>query len=205
MNGEDRPVPGSVARAAEAVWQKWSGEIAAAASAQRRDDFSFAAMHADDDWKTPEERMIDKIRRRMREYPEWYDDDPERLAATVCRELERIGQTLAHALPYTTGAVDIWEIPLSVFNWLVEDGGKVHFIRGALSAWCDALDFNSANAAGIDAAERERRRTAFFEIAPPLLKAVLAQLVDHGLWISFAQRYVGPEFKGLIMRAQRAA
>lgn len=203
MSATTREVPGRVRQAAASVWAKWSGEVAAAASAGHRDEFTFAAMRPDPAaWKTPEERMIDKIRARMREYPEWYEADPERLSATVCRELDRIGERLARVLPYTDGAVEVWTIPLSVFNWLVEEGGRTHFIRGALSAWSDAQDFNSANVAGLDPAERERRRAAFLEIAPPLLKAVLAELTDHCLWISFAQKYVGPEFKALIMRAQ---
>lgn len=203
MTDSTRKVPDPVKRAAEAVWAKWSGEVEAAANAGRHEAFSFAPMHSDPGaWKTPEERMIDKIRARMREYPEWYETDPGRLAETVCRELDRIGERLSRVLPYTDGAVEVWTIPLSVFNWLVEEGGRTHFIRGALSAWSDAQDFNSANADGLDPAERERRRAAFLDIAPPLLKAVLAELVDHCLWISFGQKYVGPEFKALIMRAQ---
>lgn len=205
MSDDTRKVPEPVKRAAEAVWKKWSGAIEAATAASRRDEFSFEAMHAvAEDWKTPEDRMIDKIRQRMREFPEWYETDEQKLAAAVGRELERIGALLSRTLPHTTGAVEVWTIPLSVFNWLIEDGGKTHFIRGALSAWSDAQDFNGANAAGLDKAERERRRRAFLDIAPPLLKAVLAELVDTCLWISFAQKYVGPEFKALIMRAQRA-
>lgn len=203
MSDQSREVPDPVSRAAAEVWKKWNDQIAAASPRPAANGANGHATATDADiWKTPEERMIEKIRRRMAQYPEWYETDPGRLAGTVCRELERIGATLARALPQTNAAVEVWQVPLSVFNWLVGDGERVRFIRGALSAWSDALDFNAANAAGMDHHQQQRHRAAFLDIAPPLLKAVLGQLTDHGLWVSFGQKYTGPEFTALIMRVQ---
>lgn len=204
MSDRSRLVPDPVSRAAAEVWKKWDSQIAAAVSGPATNGFdSHSGSSEAETWKTPEERMIDKIRRRMAQYPEWYETDSAKLADTVCRELERIGATLARSLPRTHAAVEVWQVPLSVFNWLVEEGEGVRFIRGALGAWSDAQDFNGANVAGIDHGVAQQRRAAFLDIAPPLLKAVLGQLMDHGFWITFGQKYTGPEFTGLIMRVQR--
>ncbi|MBK8456827.1 MAG: hypothetical protein IPL47_06730 [Phyllobacteriaceae bacterium] len=149
MSDSTRDVPEQVSRAAAETWKKWSGEIAAVAPRLSTADFAAHGAGANSEvWKTPEERMIDKIRRRMDEFPEWYETDQDRLASTVCAELERIGATLAHALPRTHGAVDVWQIPLSVFNWLVDGGNDVRFIRGALSAWSDGKDESAEGASG---------------------------------------------------------
>ena len=205
MSDQTRQVPDPVSRLAAETWKKWRGQIAEAAPVSRGNGLNGHDGPPDaeaETWKTPEQRMVEKIRRRMGQYPEWYESDPDRLAATVCAEIDRIGATLARTLPTSRIAVDVWLIPLSVFNWLVEDGNGVRFVRGALSAWSDAQDFNAANIVGLDSGQKLNRREAFLEIAPPLLKAVLDQLMDSGIWISFGQKFTGPEFTALIMRVQ---
>ncbi len=203
MSDQSRQVPAPVSRLAAEAWKRWRGQIADAAPVSRPNGLNgHDGPPEAETWKTPEERMVEKIRRRMSQYPEWYESDPDRLAATVCAEIDRIGDKLARTLPTSRAAVDVWQIPLSVFNWLVEDGNGVRFVRGALSAWSDAQDFNAANIVGLDPVEKLKRREAFLDIAPPLLKAVLDQLMDSGIWISFGQKFTGPEFTALIMRGQ---
>ncbi len=205
MSDQSRQVPAPVSRLAAEAWKKWRGQIAETTPAARGNGLNGDAGTGDagvEAWKTPEERMVEKIRRRMSQYPEWYESDPDRLAVTVCAEIDRIGDKLARTLPTSRAAVDVWQVPLSVFNWLVEDGNGVRFVRGALSAWSDAQDFNAANIVGLDSVEKLKRREAFLEIAPPLLRAVLDQLMDSGIWISFGQKFTGPEFTALIMRGQ---
>jgi len=199
-----RGVSGQVHQAAEAAWSKWNQKIAAIprAAEQARDD-NGAHWVDPDAGKTPEQRMIEKIKRRMQEYPEWYDTNPERVAASVVTELERIGEIIERELPDSNDPVDVWQVPLSVFNWLVNDDTGEHFVHGAISAWSSAQLFNSANSTTLDSVQKMRLREHFFEIAPPLLQAVLEQMLKADLWITFAEKFVGPELKFLVMRVQR--
>jgi len=41
------------------------------------------------------------------------------------------------------------------------------------------------------------------EIAPLLLRAVLEELLQTGLWVSFAEKFVGNELEFLVLRVQR--
>lgn len=204
MPRRSRDVSDEVQKAAASAWRKWSAKLATVPAAPHNGEDHFAAAHIDPNAsKTPEERMVAKIRQRMKEYPEWYETDEDKVAALVVTELERIGGILERTLPETEEAVPVWEVPLSVFNWLVESAKGDQFVHGALSAWSRALHFNAANSDQVGAQERAELRAPFLEIAPPLLKAVLAQMLKEDLWISFAQKFVGPELKYLEMRVQR--
>lgn len=197
-------VPDQVHRAAENAWEKFRDKIASVEPAARKtDEAEFAARHVDAGaGKSPEERMIEKIHRRMEEFPEWYETDPDKVAEQVSRELERIGDVLGYKLPGATEPVEIWEIPLSVFNWLEDGETGETFVHGALSAWSSAEKFNASNRPGLAADERDQMRAPFLEIAPVLLTAVLEELLEANLWITFAEKFVGPELKFLSMRAQ---
>ena len=205
MVRRQRDVPNEVHQAAADAWSKWRQKIATIPPAAETVHQTAGARHDPEAGLTPEERMIRKIKRRMQEYPEWYATDPETVGAAVGAQLERIGEILDRTLPETKDAVEVWEIPLSVFNWLVQSDHGESFVHGALSAWSDAQGFNAANSPDLERAEKERLRAPFFEIAPPMLGAVLEQMLQTDLWISFQQKYVGPELKYLAMRVQRPA
>jgi hypothetical protein len=149
-----------------------------------------------------EARMILKIKRRMRQYPDWYETDPDRVAALVCTELERIGAVLTRDLPGADKPVEVWQVPLSVFNWLVQGEWGESFVRGALKAWSSAQCFNAANGVSVDPAQSARLRAPFLEIAPPLLKAVLGQLLEEDLRVTFAQKFEDGELTALSLRVE---
>lgn len=205
MNKRNRDVPDKINQAAASAWSRFSEKIEAVPAAKAQtEDLRQAHAHIDPDaGKSPEQRMIEKIKRRMKEYPEWYETDPDKVAAEVARQLERIGGILERRLPDAKEPVEVWEIPLSVFNWIVEGETGETFHHGALSAWSSAEKFNAANSPALGEPEREKLREDFFEISPLLLTAVLEQMLGTDLWISFAEKFVGPELKYLVMRVQR--
>lgn len=205
MSKRNRDVPDQVHEAAATAWSKFSDKIAAVPPGRKaKDESQIAQARIDPDaGKSPEQRMIEKIKRRMKEYPEWYETDPDKIAAEVARQLERIGAILEAKLPDATDPVEVWEIPLSVFNWLVEGETGETFHHGALSAWSSAENFNASNNVTLDAPQRDKLRESFLEISPLLLTAVLEQMLKTDLWISFAEKFVGPELKYLVMRVQR--
>jgi len=147
--------------------------------------------------------MIAKIKRRMREYPDWYETDPARVAALVVRELERIGAVLEYEFPRSDQPVEIWRVPLSVFNWLVDGPHGESFVHGALKAWSSAQCFNAGNGCALSEEQSERLRVPFLEISPPLLRAVLEQLIQEDFRVTLHQVYVGADFKFLGVRVQR--
>ncbi|OIP84379.1 MAG: hypothetical protein AUK37_05670 [Rhodobacterales bacterium CG2_30_65_12] len=205
MTKRNRDLPEEVHEAAASAWSKFSDRIAAVPPGQKEDEESLLA-HAlvdPDAGKSPEQRMIEKIKRRMKEYPEWYETDPARVAAEVGRQLERIGGILEQKLPGAKEPVEVWQIPLSVFNWLVEGESGETFHHGALSAWSSAENFNASNTPTLAQPQREKLRESFFEISPMLLTAVLDEMLKTDLWISFGEKFVGPELKYLVMRVQR--
>jgi len=201
MSEKKRDVPETVYSAASQTWRRWHGKVDSARPAgpgpgtpeRRRRDASAGDL-------SYREQMVAKIRRRMAEYPEWYETRPEPLAKIVCTELDRIGASLAGGLPASGEPLDVWQIPLSVFNWLDGDGDT--FVRGALCAWPRAETFNEANSARFSEVEKEKMRKPFLDIAPPLLRVVLREISHEDLRISFAERFVGPELKFLVMRVQ---
>lgn len=196
-------VPPAVHDAADSAWGKWREKLAAVKPPPKAASPELGAPYVDPDaGKPPEQRMIEKIRRRMQEYPQWYEKDPDKVAEFVAAELDRIGAILDRELPQAEGPVPVWDIPLSVFNWLVETPTGESFVHGALTAWSSAEQFNAANNTALSPAEREKLRAPFLEIAPLLLTAVLEELLGAGLWVSFAEKFVGPELKYLEMRVQ---
>lgn len=201
-----RALPDAVNKRAESTWEKWRGKISAAEDTFEQEDadrvrFGRRKGNTANDL-TGEDRMIAKIRRRMREYPQWYETDPEKVAASAAAELDRIGEKLVRDLPETDHAIDVWDIPLSVFNWLYEDDTGEHFVRGALTAWAHAEAFNTASSVS-DPEEKARLRASFVDICPPLLCAVLEQLEKSDLVLTFAEKYVGAELHFLTLRAKR--
>lgn len=206
MAPRKRTLPQEVSQLADAAWQKWSGRIAAAEDEAADDPTAILAPRARRidplDNVSGEARMIAKIRKRMKQYPEWYEHDPQKVAARAASELERIGQKLVRDLPETSRAIEIWDIPLSVFNWIYEDETGEHFVRGALTAWAHAEDFNAANKVG-DPAERARLRASFLDIAPALLRAVLEQLEKSDLVLTLGEKYVGPRLEYMTLWARR--
>ena len=205
MTKRNNRVPDEVNEAADTVWGKFRDKIAAVPPSQKDDDESFLAhkLINPDAGKSPEQVMIEKIRRRMKEYPEWYETDPDKVADEVARQLERIGEVLAVKLADAKDPVSVWQIPLSVFNWLVDGDEGVTFHRGALSAWSSAEEFNAANHADLSDDERAKLRAPFLDLAPVLLVAVLEEVLSTGLGVSFAEKFVGPELKYLDMRVHR--
>jgi hypothetical protein len=205
MTKRTRDVPEQVHQAATSAWDKFSQKIAAVPPGHKdKDESLLAKARVDPDaGKSPEQKMIEKIRRRMTEYPEWYETDPARVAAEVAAQLERIGAILERDLPGAKEPVEVWQIPLSVFNWLVDGETGETFHHGALSAWSSAENFNASNNPTLNDPQREKLRESFFEIAPMLLTAVLDTMLKTDLWISFAEKFVGPELKYLVMRVQR--
>ena len=147
--------------------------------------------------------MIAKIKQRMREYPDWYETDPQHVATLVVRELERIGGVLEREFPRTDQAVEVWRVPLSVFNWLVDGPAGESFVHGALKAWSSAQCFNAGNGCALSEDQAARLRAPFLEISPPLLRAVLEQLLNEEFWVTLQQGYVGSEFSYLGLRVQR--
>jgi hypothetical protein len=204
MARRNNDVPEQVYQAAQSAWTKWSRKIEAEPRPDRSDGFMAHRLVDPDAGKSPEQLMIEKIKRRMREYPEWYETDPAKLAASVAAQLERIGAVLDEKLPTAPDPVPVWEIPLSVFNWLVEGETGETFVHGALSAWSSAENFNAANARSLSDDQRARLRAPFLELSPTLLTAVLEEMLKTDLWISFAEKFVGPELKYLVMRVQLA-
>jgi hypothetical protein len=204
MARRNKDMPEQVHQAAETTWHKWREKIA---SEPRPDGSEYAYLAHPlidpDAGKSHEQLMIEKIKRRMKEYPEWYEADPAKLAATVSAELERIGKELDAKLPYTRDPVEMWEIPLSVFNWLENGETGETFVHGALSAWSSAENFNAANASGLNDDQRAKLRAPFLDLSPMLLTAVLEEMLETDLWITFAEKFVGPELKFLVMRVQR--
>lgn len=202
MQKRTEDVPDTIHKAAETAWGKWKDRLAFSKPAKVEDDVSQRGRVDPSSLKTPEQRMVDKIKLRMSQLPEWYESDPEKVAASVARELERIGGVLDKKLPEADEPVEVWQIPLSVFNWLVETETGEGFVHGALKAWSSAEHFNAANAARFDDAHRAKLRAPFLELAPMLLRAVLDELLATGLVVSFAEKFVGPELKYLVMRVQ---
>ena len=208
MKQRTRDVPETVHKAAASAWGKWKDRISATRSAVGEADEAGTngARRIDADAnKTPEQKIIEKIKLRMSQYPEWYETDPEKVAATVAAELERIGAVLDHELANAKEAVEVWQVPLSVFNWLIETAHGESFVHGALKAWSSAENFNAANAAGLDDDQRAKLRAPFLELAPMLLRVVLEEMLETDLVITFAEKFVGPEPKYLVMRVENPA
>lgn len=203
MANHSREVPDTVQQAAKEVWQGWRSRLAAARPASGEPRSGAGGARPAGAQATAEALMIAKIKRRMREYPEWYETDPARVSALVVRELERIGAVLEHAFPLSDEPVEVWRVPLSVFNWLVEGPSGESFVRGALKAWSSAQCFNAANGCAVGPGQAQRLRAPFLEISPPLLRAVLEQLVDEDFWVTLHQVYVGAEFQFIGVRVQR--
>ncbi len=202
MKKRTHEVPESIARAADTTWGKYKARLAHA-RAPHAEEHGIARRRTDPDaFKTPEQKMIEKIKLRMSQYPEWYETDPARVAGTVSAELERIGEVLDRCLAESDDPVEVWQIPLSVFNWLVETARGETFVHGALKAWSNAEHFNASYAASLGEAQRAKLREPFMEIAPMLLRVVLEELLETGLVITFAEKFVGPELKFLVMRVQ---
>ncbi len=205
MVHKNHDIPAEVHEAAQSAWNKWSDKISSIPPiVETSKGFETGGRYVNPDaGKTPAQRMIEKIKRRMTEYPEWYETDPDKVAATVGEQLERIGAILSRDLPGTEDPVEVWKVPLSVFNWLIESDIGEHFHHGALSAWSSAENFNAANGARLDSVQRAKLRKRFLDDSPVLLRAVLQELLKTDLWISFAEKFEGPELKYLVMRVQR--
>jgi len=195
-------IPESVDQAADTAWKKFKHRLSFTKEAHPDDHVVRKHGVAPDDLKSPEQKMIEKIKLRMAQYPEWYETDPDKLAELVARELDRIGDLLDRRLADAEEPVEVWQIPLSVFNWLVETAKGESFVRGALRAWSNAELFNGSYAANLSDAERRKLRAPFLDEAPMLLKVVLEELLETGLVITFSKKFVGPEFKYLVMRVQ---
>lgn len=205
MTKRNRDLPEEVHEAAASAWSKFRDKIAAVPPGKSADDENFLGRRLIDPnaGKTHEQLMIEKIKRRMTEYPEWYETNPAKVAGEVARQLDRIGNILEAKLPGAKEPVEVWEIPLSVFNWLVEGEMGETFHHGALSAWSSAENFNAANNPKLPQAQRDKLREPFLEMSPMLLAAVLGEMLKTDLWISFAEKFVGPELKFLVMRVSR--
>ncbi len=203
MPHHSREVPDTVQQAAAEAWQGWRSRLAGArpATGERRLNGKRSPTLADHE--TAEARMIAKIKQRIREYPDWYETDPARVSALVVRDLERIGAVLEHEFPRSDQPVEVWRVPLSVFNWLIDGPGGETFVRGSLKAWSSAQCFNAANGCALSEAQAARLRAPFLEISPPRLRAVLDQLLREDFWVTLHQVYVGADFKFLGLRVQR--
>lgn len=195
-------VPETVHRAATSAWRQFKDRLSFSKTPVREAQGASRGRVDPDALKSPEEKMIEKIRLRMSQYPEWYETDPEKVAATVAEELGRIGELLDRQLATAEDPVEVWQIPLSVFNWLVETAHGETFVHGALKAWSNAEHFNASNGAALGEAQRQKLREPFMELAPMLLRVVLEELLKTGLVITFAEKFVGPELKYLVMRVQ---
>jgi len=203
MPNTSREVPDTVHQAAAEVWAGWRNRLAEVrpATTPKRPNGRGGPALAND--QPAEARMIAKIKHRMREFPDWYETDPARVSGLVVRELERIGTVLEHEFPRSDQPVEVWRVPLSVFNWLVDGSEGETFVRGALKAWSSAQCFNAGNGCAVSEEQAARMRAPFLEIAPPLLKAVLEQLLNEDFWVTLHQVYVGADFKYLGLRVQR--
>ena len=195
-------VPDTVHRAAETAWGKWKNKLAFAKAPKAEDDLAARSRADAEALKSPEQRMIEKIKLRMTQLPDWYETDPAKVAKLVAAELERIGTVLDAKLAEAEEPVEVWQIPLSVFNWLVQTSEGETFVRGALRAWSNAQYFNAANAANLDEAQKSKLRAPLLDQSPMLLNVVLKELIDTGLVVTFSKKFVGPEFKALVMRVQ---
>ncbi len=195
-------VPEKITRAADSVWGKYKSRLSFTKAPPTEETGASRARVDPDAFKTPEQKMIEKIKLRMSQYPQWYETDPDKLAATVAAELDRIGEVLDRQLADAQDPLEVWQIPLSVFNWLVETARGETFVHGALKAWSNAEHFNASNAANLGEAQRKKLREPFLEIAPMLLRVVLEELLKTGLVVTFAEKFVGPELKFLVMRVQ---
>lgn len=202
MHKRTGEIPEKVDRAADSTWRKFRDRLSFTKAPAVEETAMRRGRVDPDSLKTPEQKMIEKIRLRMKQYPEWYETNPDKLAGCVAQELERIGDLLDRELAEAEEPVEVWLIPLSVFNWLVDTPNGESFVRGALSAWSNAERFNRSNAGDLDADQRDRLRTPFLAQAPMCLKVVVGELLDTGLIITFAKKFVGPEFKYLVMRVQ---
>ncbi len=203
MPYNSREVPDTVHQAAAKVWAEWRNRLADVRRATIERGPNGRRGPALANHETVEARMIAKIKRRMHEYPEWYESDPKRVSELVVRDLERIGTTLEREFPRSDQPVEVWRVPLSVFNWLVDDAEGETFVRGALKAWSSAQCFNAANGCPVGEGEAARLRAPFLEISPPLLRAVLEQLLNEDFWITLHQVYVGADFKFIGVRVKR--
>ena len=195
-------VPETVDRAAATAWGKFKDRLSFT-KAPPTEEAGVSRGRVDPDaFKSPEQKMIEKIKLRMSQYPEWYETDPDKVATCVACELERIGEVLDRQLAEADDPVEVWPIPLSVFNWLVDTPTGDSFVHGALKAWSHAERFNSSYAADLDETQRAKLREPFMDLAPMLLRVVLEKLLETGLIITFAEKFVGPELKFLVMRVQ---
>lgn len=202
MHKRTGDIPASVDRAADTAWGKFKARLSFTKSATPEDTAVQKRRSDPAAFKSPEQKMIEKIRLRMSQYPEWYETNPDKLAGCVAMELERIGDVLDRQLADAEEPVEVWQIPLSVFNWLVQTSEGETFVRGALRAWSNAQYFNAANAANLDEAQRSKLRAPLLDQSPMLLNVVLKELIDTGLVVTFSKKFVGPEFKALVMRVQ---
>ena len=203
MPNNTREVPDTVQQAAAQAWAGWRSRLAEVrpATIERGPDGRRGPAPSSDE--TVEARMIAKIKRRMHEYPEWYETDPARVSELVVHQLERIGTVLEREIPRSDQPVEVWRVPLSVFNWLVDGPEGESFVRGALKAWSSAQCFNAANGCAVGEDQAARLRAPFLDISPPLLRAVLEQLLDADFWVTLHQVYVGADFKFIGVRVQR--
>ena len=202
MNKRTGDVPESVDRAANTAWGKFRDRLSFSKAAASEDTVVRKGRADPETLKSPEQKMIEKIKLRMSQYPEWYETDPDKLAACVARELERIGELLDRQLANADEPVEVWQIPLSVFNWLVQTPNGESFVRGALRAWSNAEHFNGSYAANLSDDQRKKLRAPFMGEAPMCLNVVLEELLETGLVITFSKKFIGPEFKYLVMRVQ---
>jgi len=139
MTQRTQELPQKVLEAAETSWNKWRAAIPVTPRLVDPAMLRAHVRHVDPDaGKSPEQRIIEKIRRRMKQYPEWYETKPEAVAEAVSCHLDRIGEVLAREMPVSDDPVDAWLIPLSVFNWLEDGEMGETFHRGALLAWSSA-------------------------------------------------------------------
>ena len=203
MPNNTREVPDTVHQAAAKVWAGWRNRLAEVRPATIEKGPNGRGGPANLKDQPVEARMIAKIKRRMREFPDWYETDPARVSALVVRDLERIGTVLEREFPRSDQPVEVWRVPLSVFNWLVDGPDGESFVRGALKAWSSAQCFNAANGCPVTADQAARLRAPFLEISPPLLRAVLEQLLNDDFWITLHQVYVGADFKFIGVRVKR--
>ena len=202
MNKRTGDVPESVDRAADTAWGKFRDRLSFSKAAASEDTVVRKGRADPETLKSPEQKMIEKIKLRMSQYPEWYETDPDKLAVCVARELERIGELLDRQLANADEPVEVWQIPLSVFNWLVQTPNGESFVRGALRAWSNAEHFNGSYAANLSDDQRKKLRSPFMGEAPMCLNVVLEELLETGLVITFSKKFIGPEFKYLVMRVQ---
>lgn len=201
MSDHSRVVSGRVHEAASTTWDNWRQKLANIKPKVQEDEStkSSGPRSVVKNNLTHEEEMIAKIRLRMKELPHWYETEQDKVAKMVSIELDRIGLALEHDLPDAVEPVEVWNVPLSVFNWLADN--EHGFVHGSLQAWSSAQKFNESNAANLDRERKTELRESFYSIAPPLLQEVLVQLLsDNSLRVSFGRKFVGPELKFLVLK-----